>query len=179
MKANRFGIILIICLLALASIGACTVKDGRMQINDSKALQTEAPQASPNELEELVTDFFRCIDEERYDELAKLVAPEERGGYETVAELPEGDRTGVRNISSASVKGMSPYELTDSMVFAKSLEKYIGIDGARAAFKVKLDMSVYDENGAYADETGESEQIVLLVKNEEKWFVGFWCLANE
>ncbi len=143
---------------------------------------TEAPQtwyAAADEKEELVIDFFRCIDEERFDDLAKLIAPEERAGYEAIAALAEGSRVGVRNISSVTVKEMNPYELTDDMVFAKSLEKYVGIDGARAAYRVKLDMSVYDNTGAFADETGETEQIVLLVKNAEEWFVGFLCLIND
>lgn len=143
---------------------------------------TEAPQTwyvAADEKEELVIDFFRCIDEERFDDLAKLIAPEERAGYEAIAALAEGSRVGVRNISSVIVKEMNPYELTDDMVFAKSLEKYVGIDGARSAYRVKLDMSVYDNTGAFADETGETEQIVLLVKNAEEWFVGFWCLIND
>lgn len=143
---------------------------------------TEVPQtwyAAADEKEELVIDFFRCIDEERFDDLAKLIAPEERAGYEAIAALAEGSRVGVRNISSVTVKQMNPYELTDDMVFAKSLEKYVGIDGARSAYRVKLDMSVYDNTGAFADETGETEQIVLLVKNAEEWFVGFLCLIND
>ena len=145
-------------------------------------IATEVPQtwyAAADEKEELVIDFFRCIDEERFDDLAKLIAPEERVGYEAIAALAEGSRVGVRNISSVTVKQMHPYELTDDMVFAKSLEKYVGIDGARTAYRVKLDMSVYDETGAFADETGETEQIVLLVKNAEEWFVGFLCLIND
>ena len=145
-------------------------------------IATEVPQTwyvAADEKEELVVDFFRCIDEERFDDLAKLIAPEERAGYEAIAALAEGSRVGVRNISSVIVKEINPYELTDDMVFAKSLEKYVGIDGARAAYRVKLDMSVYDNTGAFADETGETEQIVLLVKNAEEWCVGFWCLIND
>jgi|GEM_PF-6005932 len=145
-------------------------------------IATEVPQtwyAAADEKEELVIDFFRCIDEERFDDLAKLIAPEERAGYEAIAALAEGSRVGVRNISSVIVTEMNPYELTDDMVFAKSLEKYVGIDGARSAYRVKLDMNVYDNTGAFADETGETDQIVLLVKNAEEWFVGFLCLIND